>query len=372
VLGSRSRVKLLFFIASLQCGGAERVCATLCNHWAEKGWDVTLATFDDGSEPPFFPIDPRVRRRTLGLRRRSTSVAHSVWNNLRRVPRLRRTILEDRPDRVVSFIDGTNVLTLLAARGTGIPVVVSERTNPARHRIPRPWRILRRLTYAWADAIVVQTEDAVRFFPAAWRRRIAVVPNPVPAAEAGPAPQRAKGGRRRIVALGRLDPPKGFDLLIDAFASVAGARPEWDLVIFGEGPERGALEAMIARAGLGARVDLPGVVATPREAFEGSDLFVLSSRYEGFPNALCEALAAGLPAIAFDCRSGPAEILRDGVDGRLVPAEDVRGLAVAILELTGDETRRRTLAARGPEIAQRFSVDRIAGLWEAILRAGGA
>jgi GalNAc-alpha-(1->4)-GalNAc-alpha-(1->3)-diNAcBac-PP-undecaprenol alpha-1,4-N-acetyl-D-galactosaminyltransferase len=365
-------VKLLFFIASLQCGGAERVCATLCNHWAEQGWDVTLATFDDGSEPPFFPIDPRVRRQALGIQRRSTSVAHSILNNLRRVPRLRRTILEERPDRVLSFIDGTNVLTLLAASGTGIPVVVSERTNPARHRIPGPWRVLRRLTYPWAHAIVVQTEDAVRFFPPAWRRRIAVVPNPVPAVPAEPGPARPDNGRRRIVALGRLDPPKGFDLLIDAFASVAPLRPEWDLVIFGEGTERAALVSRIERAGLSERARLPGVVARLQEAFAESDLFVLSSRYEGFPNALCEALAFGLPAVAFDCPSGPSEILRNGVDGLLVPPEDVSGLAAAMLDLTGDAGRRRAFAGRAPEITRRFSIDRIAGLWETILRAGAS
>jgi glycosyltransferase involved in cell wall biosynthesis len=364
-------VKLLFFIASLQCGGAERVCATLCNHWARKGWDVVLATFDDGSEPPFFPIDPRVGRRSLGITRRSSSLAHSVLNNLRRIPVLRRTILEESPDCVLSFIDGTNVLTLLAAKGTGIPVVVSERTNPARHVIPRPWRALRRLTYPWARAIVVQTMGAAGYFPPAWRPRIVVVPNPVPPCAASPAPARAEGGRRRIVSLGRLDPPKGFDRLIDAFASVAAERPDWDLVIFGEGPERAALTARIAETGLTARASLPGVVARPHEAFATSDLFVLSSHYEGFPNALCEALACGLPAIAFDCPSGPADIVRDGIDGRLVPAGDVVALTAAISALTGDDALRRSFAGRAPEIAGRFSLESVVASWEVVLRAGG-
>jgi hypothetical protein len=127
-------VKLLFFIASLQCGGAERVSVTLCNHWAERGWDVTIATLDDGSVPPFFPLAPGASRalgvagaacpRVLGLR---SFLARSARSH-------------------VSFIDETNVLILLAARGTGVPVVVSVRTDPAQHAIPRSWRVLRRLT----------------------------------------------------------------------------------------------------------------------------------------------------------------------------------------------------------------------------------
>ena len=116
-------MKLLFFISSLQCGGAERVCVTLCNHWADRGWEITLATFDDGSEAPFFPLSPRVRHVTLGLQRRSTGLLHSVANNLRRVPRLRRFVAAERPERILSFIDGTNVL------GLDLRVVKLDATN---------------------------------------------------------------------------------------------------------------------------------------------------------------------------------------------------------------------------------------------------
>ena len=149
-------MKLLFFISHLQAGGAERVCVTLCNHWADRGWDITLATFDDGSRPPFFSLSPRVRHVTLGLERRSTGLVHSVMNNARRVARLRKFVREEKPGRILSFIDATNVLALIAAAGTGIPVVVSERVDPAHHAIPVAWRILRRLVYRWAFAIAVQ------------------------------------------------------------------------------------------------------------------------------------------------------------------------------------------------------------------------
>lgn len=366
-------MKLLFFISHLQAGGAERVCVTLCNHWADRGWDITLATFDDGSRPPFFHLSPRVRHVCLGLERRSTGLVHSVMNNARRVARLRKFVREEKPGRILSFIDATNVLALIAAAGTGIPVVVSERVDPAHHAIPVAWRILRRLVYRWAFAIAVQTRSSAAFFPAAWQKRIAVIPNPVPELAPGAAgalePARA---RRSIVAMGRLERQKGFDLLLRAFASIAPTRPEWDLTILGEGSERGALAAAISRLGLSGRIALPGREPDAAGALRRADLFVLPSRYEGFPNALCEAMACGLPVIAFDCPSGPADIVRDGVDGRLVPAEDVDALAAALHELTGDAALRGAFGARAIEVATRFSLERIAAIWERVLEDGAS
>ena len=367
------RVKLLFFIDSLQCGGAQRVCATLCNHWVERGWVVTLATFDDGSTPPFFPLVPGVRHVSLGLTRRSPGLVRSVINNLRRVVRLRRFVAQERPDCILSFIDGTNVLALLAARGTGIPVVVSERTDPARHAIPRPWRILRRTTYPWARTIVLQTRAAAAYFPASWASRIAIIPNPVPkVAPPAPAIGARDGGVHRILGLGRLERVKGFDLLIRAFASIATTRPEWELTILGDGPERDALTAEIARSGLGRRISLPGYASDAMGALQRADLFVLSSRYEGFPNALCEAMACGVPVVAFDCPSGVAEIVRDGVDGLLVPAEDEGALSAAMARLIADPEARRRMGGRAIEVSDRFSVERIAMLWERVLIHGAA
>ena len=364
-------MKLLFFISSLQCGGAERVCVTLCNHWAERGWDVTLATFDDGSAAPFFKLGPRVRHVPLGLARRSTGLIHSVANNLRRVVRLRAFIRQERPQRILSFIDATNVLALIAAAGTGIPVVVAERVDPAHHPIPLPWTILRRLVYRRAFAIAVQTRSIAAYFPASWRDRIAVIPNPVPVvAPSAPESRRPQGARRSIVGMGRLERQKGFDLLIRAFASMAGERPDWDVRILGEGSERPALLSLIGSLGLEGRVALPGREAEAAAALRRADLFVLSSRYEGFPNALCEAMASGLPVVAFDCPSGPADIVRDGVDGRLVPAEDVGRLTAAMLEVTGDETRRRAFGSSATAVAGRFEVGRIAALWERVLERG--
>jgi glycosyltransferase involved in cell wall biosynthesis len=170
--------------------------------------------------------------------------------------------------------------------------------------------------------------------------------------------------KKMIIAMGRLDWQKGFDLLLQGFECIADRYPDWSLTIWGEGPERDALERLRSDLRLDERIYLPGITKQPFEKMHQADLFVLSSRFEGFPMVLCEAMACGLPVISFDCCAGVRDIIRNDVDGMLVPPEDVHALANAMGKLIAQPQERQRLASRGPEILDRFGQERILHIWD--------
>ena len=358
-------MRIAFVLPEIGPGGAERVATLLAGLWRRAGHQVTLLTMDDGSRPPFHPIPEGVEHRPLGLQRPSRGLLDALAANIGRVRRLRRAILAVSPEVAVSFIDQANVLTLLACRGTGIPVVASERVDPTLQPLAAPWRWLRRLTYPHAARLVAPTEAMARTMAPWSPRPVAVIANPVLAPRRFPDMPR----QRLVLGVGRLVPQKGFDLLIAAFAQSMPA--EWSLTIAGEGPERPALEALAARLGVADRVRLPGLVADLGPIYATAGLFVLSSRFEGFPNALGEAMAAGTPCVAADCPTGPAEIIRDGVDGVLVPAGGVEPLATAMARLAGDGALRTALGREAGAVCLRFAPERIAETWSALLHSAG-
>jgi GalNAc-alpha-(1->4)-GalNAc-alpha-(1->3)-diNAcBac-PP-undecaprenol alpha-1,4-N-acetyl-D-galactosaminyltransferase len=369
-------MNLVLVIPGLTAGGAERVISLLANYWAEKNWAVTLITL---AEPvsDFYQLHPHVKRLGLGLMAESPSLAASIKHNWHRVQKLRRVIKAERPDAVISFVDTVNVLTLLATIGLGLPIIISERTEPRHHNPGRIWPWLRRLTYPWATAIVAQSDSVCQ-----WLRGLAgespictVIPNPVnPAILEGKGNSRgeitAMGGHQDshlITSMGRLSWEKGYDLLIKAFALIAAEHSKWDLCIIGDGPERDNLSQLVAELGISPRVHFSGRLENPAILLSRADLFVMPSRYEGFPNALLEAMACGVAVISFDCPSGPREIIREGIDGLLVPSQDVKALAVAMTRLMDDASLRKRLAVKASEVNERFSLEKVGSSWEALL-----
>ena len=353
---SNQPASIAFVLPGVAAGGSEHVVSMLCDSFAARGCRVTLAAFAEPGARPFYRLDPQVQFRAIGLSSDSTPTRRPLKSALRLL-RLRRTLRDIQPDIVISFLTRTNILTLLA--NPGVPVIVSERNNASMQPLPAIWAWLRRTLYPRASALVTMTAGAMnqlaKFAPPVTR----VIPNH---ASALPARRAALDGQS-LVAVGRLVPQKGFDLLLPAFAKAALDHPDWTLTIWGEGDERASLEAQRDALGLRERVFLPGVTETPGGWTTGADLFVLSSRFEGWGLVVGEAMAAGIPTIAFDCEFGPAEMIRHDQSGLLVPAGDVDALATALGRLMGDEKSRRRLGAAGAQAMERLSPQNIVQQW---------
>lgn len=360
-------MRLTLVIASLGQGGAERTASALANAWAQQGHNVTLITLvrDD---VPAFALYPAVVLRQLKVRSGVThNILHGLFRQFRSVRVLRRALRESEPDLVISFMDIPNVLTILAARGFPAPVVITEHIHPAHYHIGWHWQALRRLVYHRADNLVCVSRPLLEWFLARTQVRGRVIPNPValPLTNSVSSKRVEKDSNGHVVlGMGRLVEQKGFDLLLAAFARIAERHPDWSLKILGGGPLLGQLQAQAQNLGLQGRVEFTGALADPFPVMRAADLFVFSSRFEGFGNALCEAMACGLPAISFDCPSGPSDIIRPGVDGVLVPAQDVAALAESMDRLMSDEPERLKLAARAPEVLSRFGMPKILELWQ--------
>lgn len=356
-------IRITFVIPSLSAGGAERVMSTVANYFAKQGYPVTLLTLDWGRKP-FFKIDEAIAQRSLGLLSASDNIFQTIIRSLRRSYRLGKEIRISNPDIVVSFMDKTNVLTLFSLFGSKIPVIVSEHMDPKQ----REWAfiLLRRIAYRWASRVVVLTQSMKKYFRN-WlaSEKVVIIPNPIRLEDerSNISNQVKLPKAKLIVAMGRLVRQKGFDLLIKSFAKISSSNPDWSLVILGQGQMQEELEGLIDSLNLKNRIFLLGLVPNPLAILKQADIFVMSSRFEGFPMVILEAMAQGVAVISFDCPCGPSEIIRDKIDGILVPPENVAALAATIAKLMGDENERKRLALRAPEVLERFGAPRILEMW---------
>jgi glycosyltransferase involved in cell wall biosynthesis len=367
-------MRLLIYLHSLKAGGAERVTANLANYWIRQGWQVAIATVES-VEHDFYHLDPAIERIAFNLQKSNQGLQQTVTRNVARIGMLRKAIRDLQPDAVMAMMADANIILALACRGfPHLCAVGSERSYPGKIVPSFFWRTLRRFCYRGLDAVVALTPEC-----ADWIMRntfaitVAVIPNPAvwPLEAQAPyiAPETVcRPGRKVLLGVGRLSEEKDFSALIKVFSKLAGCHPDWDLVIVGGGPEHKRLSGQVKDLSLSERVFLPGVVGNLGEWYGRSDLYVMTSWYEGFPNALAEALAHGLPAISFDCDTGPRDIISNELDGLLITPGGMGALQLALDRIMGENALRLRYAERSVEARERFSIERVAGLWEALFR----
>jgi len=365
-------MRLLIYIHSLENGGAERVVANLANYWASLGWAVTVVTVAPQARD-FYVLDAGVGRRCLDLAGQGGGLFAGIVRTARRARALRRVLREVQPAAALSAMHTANVVLALAARGLpGLRTVGSEHNFPPKAPMGVVWETLRRHAYGHLHAVVALTHECAHWLERhSHARRVLVIPNPVvwPLSQHAPQVSPATScapGRQILLGVGRLSDEKNFATLIAIFARLAPLHPHWDLVILGEGVQRAALSAQVRAGGLGQRVFLPGSVGNMGDWYARASLYAMSSHFEGFPNTLVEAMAYGLPAVSFDCDTGPRDIIRHGIDGVLVAPGDIDGMTSALDTLMHDSRARARFAQRAVDARERFSIEKISRIWEAV------
>ena len=389
------RKKVYFFIrGAYGMGGTIRTVFNTADHLAGQGYDVEVVSLLRAREEPFLPLDPRVRLRPLfDERARTTDRPLLPTGEASPLPfggaaLLRRldgwaSLLTHPGDAAYgrsSVLTDLILVRALRSLGPGVLVLTRPVLNVAGARFaPRAVRTVGQehmnfalyseemrawmlRSYGKLDALTVLTEDDERDYRQALQGSGTVVyriPNGLPALPGTLSEQTAPV----VVAAGRLTRQKGFDLLISAFAQVAASHPEWQLRIFGDGPRQAALQRQITKAGLDGQVTLMGSSDRMAADMAEGSIFALSSRFEGFGMVLIEAMSAGLPVVSFDCPRGPRDIVEDGHDGILVPAEDVGAMAAGLSRLMDDDQLRIKMAFAAREKAGHYSMEQIGKKW---------
>jgi GalNAc-alpha-(1->4)-GalNAc-alpha-(1->3)-diNAcBac-PP-undecaprenol alpha-1,4-N-acetyl-D-galactosaminyltransferase len=359
----------LFFYRLTGSGGAERMICQLASALAERDFRVHLASWDPLGATAFYPLHPAVQWIKLGFH-------PGIFDKLRRVRALAQVLRDNRVPVLLGFVMSGDRTVYTAAKFAGARLVAAERNAPAMYRL-RYNSVQRWLGFRFlhlADRITVQMPEFIAGYPDSLHDRIEVIPNPVPVASNKARPALAnEAGRFTLLAVSRLDGvQKRVDRLIVAFSLVAVQYPSWDLRIIGDGPEREALHRLATDRDVVDRVCIEPAVVDIFDAYVQAHLFAIPSLWEGFPNALAEAMSHGLPAVGFEDAAGVAELIRSGGGGWLAKGlEDEKALAAALDHAMADgevRAHRGKLAAQSmAAFAPEAQFDRWASLLETMI-----
>ena len=359
--------KIAFHLNSLQQGGAERVVSNLANRFAKEGYEVVIATEWYGTDE--FALDQKVRRVHVGLTKEDENRSR-ISKMLRRIWYLRRFMKKEKPDVVVAFTRGVLYRALAAGIGTGIPVVISVRTDPVGHYDKKADKLRIPLLFPHAAGCVFQTEGAKAFFAPYLQENSRIILNPLNPNYVG-VPEPAVR-TKDVVQSGRLVDFKNQPMLIRAFLKVHEKHPDYTLKIYGPDSKDGTkeiLESIIHENHAEDFVKLMGGSNTLEKDLADAALYAFSSDWEGLPNALMEAMALGLPVVSTDCPcGGPKTLIEDGVNGLLIPIMDEKAMTDGILRLIEDRELAERLGREARKISERANEDAVFEQWQTYLQ----
>ena len=353
-------VKVYFLVADLNlCGGGERVALNLASCLKRYyDYDTGVLSIQKLRWPLPFDAPDGVTLNSLDMHLESTNVFHKAWSRFIAVRRASRWLMSRHADVVLGIGTFPNIVLSLVSRKRTARIGCEHIWLNAP---TRPWRVIRRLLYPRLNAVVMLTEEdkarAKNLNPALF-----CIPNSCPIDD----PRIADPNNNRVLAIGRIEHQKGFDRLISAFQIISKSYPKWNLVLVGEGKEEPNLRNMVSELSLRDRVIIKPNKKDVISEYLQSSIFALSSRYEGLPMVLIEAQSLGLPVVAFDCQTGPKEIVIDGETGFLVEQNNVELFAQRLSELMSNSELRQQMGVRAKTESQRFSNRYICNKWRSL------
>ncbi len=349
-------------------GGVERMAVALMNEMTARGHEVSLLTWDAEKAANFYPMDSRIRWHRLAM---GNPGQKATWKlRLQRAGKVREIVEKEQPALIIAFQQGTFFSTRLFTNGLHIPVIAAEREAPQRLDHVDAGR--RRFLYFWsfrlAARVTIQCESYRKFYPESLHRKIVTIPNPVFPASASANPG-TEDGEKILLCVGRLGYQKNQEALLHAFAPIAAQLPDWSVHLAGDGEDKAKLEELAQSLGISMRVKFLGPVRDVAALYTQSHIFCLPARWEGFPNALAEAMAHGLPSVGYEGCAGVSDLIRHGHTGLLARGNgDVETLKFALLTLMKDPQQRALLGANAKISVAQYAPAAIYDRWEKLFK----
>ncbi|SHF79981.1 GalNAc-alpha-(1-_4)-GalNAc-alpha-(1-_3)-diNAcBac-PP-undecaprenol alpha-1,4-N-acetyl-D-galactosaminyltransferase [Arenibacter palladensis] len=356
--------KIAFVIPSLGAGGAERVVSTLANALIND-YEVYIITFI--KVVPFYKLHKDVQLMyCVDNVPPSRNIFNALKSNYILLKKINAIIKTEKIQLLIGFLTSANVLSVLAAKSNSIPSIISERNNPNKNNTNKFWKLLKNFSYPKANYLVVQTNKIKEYYTSSVdEKKLIILPNPI-SAELSAKRDNEAFKENVILNVGRLTNQKAQDVLIKSFSQIEDKN--WKLLIIGEGPKKKEYQKLIEKLDLKDRVIIKSKTKNIDKYYNSSRIFAFSSIFEGFPNALIEAMHFGIPCISTDCPTGPSELIKDGINGFLIPMNKEQVLTEKINQLISKEDLRLSFGKNGQKTVDKFKVDSVVERWNKIIK----
>lgn len=356
--------KLAFVIPSLGAGGAERVVSTLANALTTD-YEVYIITFI--KVVPFYQLNNDVRLlHCVDKIEPSKNIFNALKSNYILLKKINAIVKNKKIQLLIGFLTSANVLSVLAAKSNSISSIISERNNPNKNKTNNFWKLLKNFSYPKANFLVVQTKEIQEYYTSSVdEKKLVILPNPI-SGELSSKRDNETIKENVILNVGRLTNQKAQDVLIKSFSKIDDKN--WKLLIIGEGQKKKEYQQLIEKLDLKDRAIIKSKTKNIDKYYNSSKIFAFSSIFEGFPNALIEAMHFGIPCISTDCPTGPSELIEDGINGFLIPMNNEEVLTKKINQLISKEDLRLSFGKKGQKTVDQFKVDSVVEQWNKIIK----